>query len=313
MSESNVYMIRVPNPFVEGRTCVYVIDSDPVTMIDTGVATDRAYDALLTGLDENGLKPSDIKRIILTHKHIDHIGNAWRFQQQFRSEIMIHDADLRSVVDVDPSGERYAALVSSRLDEWNVPNGERPSDLDDSFPKWMIESAEATGLGDEQQLPMGDGHLEIIHTPGHTMGSICLKFGRYLFSGDHVLPDISPNIGAGDMRSEDLLSHYMVSLKKTRDRFRDDDLQVMPGHGLPMQTMTQRCEELIGHHEQRLEDAVLILRQHGNQSIYEVACRLFGEMESIHVVLGCAEAKAHLDFLVEQERAKVEGCKYAPA
>ena len=126
MSEPRISTIKVPNPFVEGRNCVYVIAGEPLTMIDAGIATERAFQELINGLAEISLTARDIKRIILTHKHIDHIGNAWRIQQQSGAEIMIHDCELTSVTDVDPSGERYAALVSARLDQWNVPEKARP-------------------------------------------------------------------------------------------------------------------------------------------------------------------------------------------
>ena len=303
MSEPRIFTIRVPNPFVEGRNCVYVIPSDPVTMIDSGIATDRGFRELLAGLQEHGLAPTDIKRIILTHKHIDHIGNAWRIRQQSGADIMIHDCELKAVTDVDPGGERYVALVRSRLEEWRVPDAAKPSRGAAASPQWEIESADAMPLADGQQLVLGEGQIEVIHTPGHTMGSICLKFGRYLFSGDHVLPDISPNVGGGDLRSQNLLRHYLESLQRIRDDFHNDELHVMPGHGNSLTGPKERCDQLIRHHEQRLDELVEILRRHGEQTVYEIAGRLFGEMKDFHVVLGCAEANAHLEYLVERGQA----------
>jgi hydroxyacylglutathione hydrolase len=310
MSEPRIFTIRVPNPFVEGRNRVYVIADDPITMIDSGVATDRAFQGLVAGLKEHGLAPSDIKRIVLTHKHIDHIGNAWRFQKQCGAEIMIHERELPSVTDVDPGGERYSALVSACLDDWQVPADARPSSSAATHMQWEIESVDATPLVDGQSIPCGDGQLEVIHTPGHTMGSICLKLGSHVFSGDHVLPDISPNIGGGDMRSRNLLFHYLESLRKTRDLFCDEDVNVLPGHGDPMQTFTDRCDELVAHHESRLEKLADILGRHARRTVYDIACRLFGEMKGFHVVLGCAEANAHLELLVEQGRIFQEGSKF---
>ena len=298
---------------------MYVIIDEPITMIDTGVATDRAFDALVTGLRENCLALTDVKRIILTHKHIDHIGNAWRIQQYSDAEIMIHDCEVQSVTDVDPAGEQHAAVVARRLDEWKVPSGARPSPNASSLPRWEIQSAIATGLTDGQRIPLGtgddtaDGYIEVVHTPGHTAGSICLRYGSYLFTGDHVLPDVSPNVGGGDMRRRNLLRDYLSSLHRVRTEFSDDRIQVMPGHGGPMETLTDRCNELIRHHEQRLDETVHILREHGAQSVYEVAARLFGEMKSFHVVLGCAEACAHLELLVERGCVVNRGGKFSVA
>ncbi len=301
MSDPPVYRIRVPNPFVEGRTCVYVIAADPVTMIDSGIATDRAYEELIAGLREHGLDAGDVKRVILTHKHIDHIGNAWRFQQS-GAEIMIHNCETESIADVDPTGERFAATARARLAEWHVPDQIVAVATGDFAATWKIESAPVTALADGQRLPLGDGHIEVIHTPGHTLGSVCLKYGRSLFSGDHLLPDISSNVGGGDLRHRGLLQHYLSSLTRIRDLSDAGDLQVMPGHGEPMDTFVGRCDELIRHHEQRLDKVVAILARNNNLTVYELACELFGKMEGFHIALGCAEANAHLELLHEQGR-----------
>ena len=96
-----VHSLRVSNPFFEGANTVYLIESDPLTLIDTGVATEIAYERLLSQLKETGLRVEDIRRVILTHKHIDHIGNAWRIQQLNQAEILIHESEMRSIENVD--------------------------------------------------------------------------------------------------------------------------------------------------------------------------------------------------------------------
>ena len=77
-----LHRLSIPNPFFEGRNSVYVIKDDPVTLVDTGVATDKAYQHLVDGLRDVQLSVKDIERVVLTHKHIDHIGNAWRLQEE---------------------------------------------------------------------------------------------------------------------------------------------------------------------------------------------------------------------------------------
>ncbi len=311
MTKQHVHRIRVPNPFMEGRTCAYVLRTDPVTLIDTGIATDRAWEVLVEGLREHDLAPADVRRIILTHKHIDHIGSAWKLQRDQGAEIFIHETETAAITDVDPTGQRYAGMARGRLDEWGVPEEARPETLTISGPQWNIESAEATPLVDGQLLPTAVGDIAVIHTPGHTLGSICLKYNDILFAGDHVLPDISPNVGGGDLRNRGLLPLYLDSLAKIRDVCRDEQLLVMPGHGDPMESVTERCDDLIRHHEARLDQIITILAGEPGLSVYEVACRLFGKMDSFHVILGGAEAHAHLERLVEQSRAVEELGKFS--
>lgn len=304
-----IISLKIPNPFVEGRNRVYVIRSSPVTMIDTGVATERAYAALVSELARHGLSPGDIERVILTHKHIDHIGNAWRIQQQSGAEILIHESETESVTDVDPGGDRFIGLVKQRLREWNVPYEAFPDSSSRRKISWEIESAEATGLKEGDRIPAGDGELQVVHTPGHTMGSICLLGGEHLFSGDHVLPEISPNIGGGDMRQDGLLRHYLQSLDRIVAEA-DPDVRVLPGHGDPFESLHERCRELSVHHHERLESAVEILMKGGPQTVYEIARQLFGEIQDFHVVLGCAEAAAHLEYLVDEGRVVREESRY---
>ena len=309
MTELATIPLSIPNPFSEGRNRIYVIPSDPLTLIDTGTATDRAFDAIVSQLDEHGFSIRDVGRVILTHKHIDHIGNAWRIQQESDAEILIHESEMKSVADVDPDSVRFKKMVADRLTQWNVPEDVMSQPKNSASRAWAIQSATPTGLVDGQRIGTSCGELEVLHTPGHTAGSICLKFGRQLFSGDHVLPTITPNVGGGDMRQRGLLKRFLDSLDRTMGLAPHVDL-VFPGHGDPFDHLAERCQELIKHHRERLEHTAEFLRQ-GPLSAYQMARCLFGEMRDYHVVLGCAEAQAHLEFLVDEARVRCQDEMYS--
>jgi hydroxyacylglutathione hydrolase len=309
MTELPIHTIGVPNPFFEGRNRVYVIASDPVTIIDTGIATTRAFEALVAGLERLGLSTRSVGRVILTHKHIDHIGSAWRFQQESGAEILIHESECEAVAAVDPDGGRFRALVAERLRAWQVPAEATPQPAFSAGPKWEIVSAKPRAIVDGEQIALDRGALEVIHTPGHTIGSVCLRYGRFLFSGDHVLPDISPNIGGGDMRHRGLLGRYLDSLEQIARQAGDVE-QVLPGHGDAFANLPARCRELLEHHRERLERVETILGDSQGLTVYEVAGRLFGSLEDFHVVLGCAEAEAHLEYLVDAERVDADADGY---
>jgi glyoxylase-like metal-dependent hydrolase (beta-lactamase superfamily II) len=293
-----VTILRIPNPFFEGRNRVYVIHSDPITIIDTGVATERAQDELRTALRQHDIAVTDIGRIILTHKHIDHIGSAWWIQQESNAEILIHEDETSSISDVDPEGHRWRSILRDRFTTWGVPESARPSEDSASGISWNIQSAQPTPVSGGETIDLGGARLDVIHTPGHTKGSICLKYGNRLFSGDHVLPDISPNIGGGDLNHSGLLADFLSSLRICEELASEID-EVLPGHGDPFATLGKRCKVLHDHHEERLDQVTDILDQYGPQSIYSVATRMFGEIKDMHVVLGCAEAEAHLENLVD--------------
>ena len=133
--------------------------------------------------------------------------------------------------------------------------------------------------------------------------------GRTLFSGDHVLPDISPNIGGGDMRRRGLLTEFLASLRRIAALSGTVD-QVLPGHGEPFTDLGGRCEQLLDHHRDRLDRIEAILRTGGLQNVWEIATRLFGALQDFHVVLGCAEAEAHLECLVDAGRVVAGSGRY---
>ncbi len=299
MATSPIHRIAVPNPFFEGRNSVYVLRCDPVTLIDSGVATDLSWQALTDGLRDLHLQVRDIERVILTHKHIDHIGNAWRLQREAEAEICIHQCETKSLTDVDASGNRFAAMVSSRLEVWRVPEHLHPSKSSDAkMPDWQLEPCEQVmELDDGQILPTECEPLEVIHTPGHTMGSVCLKYGdEALFLGDHVLRAISPNVGGGDMRSRGMLTHFLRSLDRVSPL--GNDILLYPGHGNRFDGLADRCAELKHHHDERLAKTRDAVSQQP-RTVFEVATELFGELSGFHVVLGCAEANSHLEHLVD--------------
>jgi len=302
--------LRIPNPFFEGRNEVFVIRGNPLTLVDTGIATQIAYDRLLEKLGEHRIDVQEVGRVILTHKHIDHIGNAWRIQQASGAEIMIHESEVPAVTDTDPTGDRFANLVSERLDAWQVPADHRPQRNKHTERRWEIESAAAVGITDGQRIDVGRGELEVIHTPGHTYGSICLKYGPALFTGDHVLAKTSPNVGGGDMRRRGLLKHFIASLDRLIELAPRTD-KAYPGHGEPFPHLAPRCKTLKRHHDQRLQQIRSALQNHGPSTVYEVATEIFGELDDFHIVLGCAEAASHLEYLTDLGEVALDNQRFA--
>ena len=312
MSPFAVHTLTLPNPYFEGHNQVYVIESDPLTLIDTGVADQATFDALQGAFTTNGLRLEHVGRILLTHKHIDHIGNAWAVHRRSAAEISIHHSEVPSVTDVDPDGTRYRAFVRQRLEGWNVPASVIAESETTQAPRWRIESAPATGLEDNQIIDVGGTPLRVIHTPGHTRGSICLAYGDLLFTGDHILQHITPNIGGGDLRHRGLLSEYLRSLARIRG-LAPDVARVMPGHGEPFGDLDGRCQKLLAHHQRRLDRVRTALGKSGPLALLDIARSLYGSLSGYHVVLGCAEVEAHLDYLIESGEVRQDGDRYLMA
>jgi hydroxyacylglutathione hydrolase len=303
MAEAPIVRIAIPNPFFEGATNVYVIAADPVTLVDTGIGTDEAYGALEQGLRAHCLEPRSIRRLVLTHHHLDHFGLARRLHDTVGVKVYVHVDDWEAVTRYEEWNTAFVNRMVKRMSAWGAPEGDiqEGSALFLHGGRFLARSVPAEPLIDGQRLPLGEGELEVIHTPGHSVGSICLRYGRHLFSGDHVLPDVSPNIGGAGWVTSGILRRYLASLERM-EPLQTDDLIVYPGHGDPFHDLVGRVRWLKEHHREREEAIVAFLGKNGPATVYEIAVGIFGRLRSHHVALGTAEIYAHLEKLESEER-----------
>jgi len=310
VSEPVVHCISVPNPYFEGTNSVYLIEGDPLTLIDSGMCFDEARQALENSLTELGFRFEDIGRIILTHKHIDHVGQAATIQERSGATVYIHQQDRAEVQGMEAGQREFVDDIRRLLHEWGTPQSQMEL-LAGSVETngWTADSVVAEELNDGQTLPFGEHTMEVIHTPGHTLGCICLRMGRYLFTGDTVLPGISPNVGGGELQGDGLLRVFFESLEKV-SQLQDSDTLAMPGHGASFAELAPRCRMLIDHHRQRLDEIRQLLADGQPRTIYDIASSLFGTMKHIHLMLGTAEANSHLEYLEEQGELIREDGRY---
>lgn len=307
MNTPPVHRISIPNPYFEGANNAWLIAADVPTLIDTAIGTPAAWDALVAGLAAHGYAPSDIQQLILTHKHFDHTGLAWKLLEAApQLKIYAHREDIDEIIHLDQRINRFTSAKTDQLRAWGVPEAELRTHAAYPIPsEWDMRPVHPLPIADNQSLDLGAGaQLNIIHTPGHTMGCLTLKLDRYLFVGDHVLPSLSPNIGGGDIDKPNLLTHYLASLDRIAP-LQSQNLLVLPGHGAPFTRLAERCHSIAKHHHQRLDRIANMLTTHKPLTVYQIAHALFGEMKSIHLLLGCAEANAHLQYLQQQSRAQV--------
>ena len=305
-----VHTLALPNPLFEGSINAYLIEAAPLTLIDSGIGTRTCFAALEEALSRLGHAVEDIEQIVLTHKHADHIGLASRIVERSGARVYIHADDLDGLIQLDRRHEEYPALVRGRLAEWGVDQT-RADSLTQALaqgPRFARQTV-ATPLQDGDRLPVGDVDLEVIHTPGHTQGSICLRYGDTLFSGDHVLPGISPNIGASELRRSGMLRRYLTALDRVA-ALDDGGMTVLPGHGEAFTALAERCRQLAAHHAEREAKIVTILAEGDPMTVHDVSSRLWRELPGFHLLLGAAEANAHLEKLAEEGRATVEANRF---
>ena len=312
MKSSPIECISTPNPYFEHDVNAYVIRGEPLTLVDTGIGDEKAWAALVQGLAKIGLRVEEIQQIILTHKHPDHFGLARRIQRASRARVFIHEADREDILHFE---EKYDESVSStvdRLRRWGAPT----QAIDSAraalrATDGMAESLDAEPLRQGQLLPVNGTNLDVLHTPGHTRGSICLHYGNALLTGDHVLPQYTPNIGGSDRSGHGLLHRFLDSLERVRALSREG-LEVFPGHGPPIADLAARVDYMIEHHRHRSQSILKILSEQKDQDTWHVASRLFGDLQGIHVFLGLGEVDAHFEYLEDQGEIRFSDGRYSP-
>ncbi|MEW6362414.1 MAG: MBL fold metallo-hydrolase [Pyrinomonadaceae bacterium] len=302
--------LSIPTPFYVGDVNVYLIREDPVTLIDVGPKTPEAAATLRTKLGENGVRFSDIRRIILTHAHEDHCGLAVRVRDEaINAEIYIHDWE---------SGHLFGRLAREAHRRLLLRSGVPPAVFDQmksiydeiSLLTDAIEADSHIPLRDEMEIEFESGSLRVLHTPGHTPGSCSFarEANRTLICGDCVLKRITPNpivspdpIDPG--RRFPSLAEYLVSLARLRN-FKPT--MAYGGHGEPVTDFEEIFNRYVRAIDQR-QRAVVSLVSRDGITAFELARLLFPQSfgRDVHTFLAVSEAIAHLDLAASEGKIGV--------
>jgi glyoxylase-like metal-dependent hydrolase (beta-lactamase superfamily II) len=302
--------LSIPTPFYVGDVNVYLIREDPVTLIDVGPKTPEAAATLRTKLGENGVRFSDIRRIILTHAHEDHCGLAVRVRDEaINAEIYIHDWE---------SGHLFGRLAREAHRRLLLRSGVPPAVFDQmksiydeiSLLTDAIEADSHIPLRDEMEIEFESGSLRVLHTPGHTPGSCSFarEANRTLICGDCVLKRITPNpivspdpIDPG--RRFPSLAEYLVSLARLRN-FKPT--MAYGGHGEPVTDFEEIFNRYVRAIDQR-QRAVVSLVSRDGITTFELARLLFPQSfgRDVHTFLAVSEAIAHLDLAASEGKIGV--------
>ena len=310
--EDNIYTIPVPLPG-NPLKCLnsYVIkDGKRSLVIDTGFRMPECREALTTGLAELGIDMNKAD-IFLTHLHSDHSGLAPELASP-SSKVYISREDGERILHglVSNANLRYAEYLSDGFSE------EELTHLNDSpsMKYSQDKPIEFTYVADGDMLSYGGHKLQVIETPGHTPGHICLydKAGKVMFLGDHVLFNITPNITTWPNFS-DPLGHYVHSLMDISIY----DVRVpLPGHRQVTGTMAERIGTIIEHHGIRIREMLDIMDACPGLMAYDLSGRMtwrvrgksssWADFPLAQKWFAVGETAAHLEYLMCRGRARRE-------
>src|SRR5215510_5949594 len=301
-----VHRISVPTPFYVGPVNVYLIEEDPLTLIDAGPRDDRSIEALKSGLSALGYRFSDIKRIIISHAHADHYGLARVVVEESGATPYIHEWDAPAVAaETDYRAYRellIAAGVPGKIIDRMEAGYEKFKGF--AYPLDHVET-----LKDEDEILFEHESLSVVHTPGHTPGSICLvrTSNRLVFASDTVLKNITPNpVLSPDpidsTRRFQSLGEYLVSLARIRGLA---PTVLKGGHGDDVTDYDEHFHRLYRFTKSRQSKLLSLLPKTG-ATAWEASMQLFPDAHGYHRFLALSETVAHLDYAVAENKLVVE-------
>ena len=249
-----IYQLKVPIPNnpLENTNVYLVRGDDGYLLIDAGWNSQPALQSLSNQLAEIGVVFKDISQIVVTHAHFDHYGLVGRLKELSRATVALH------YLDKDLLGTRYAVTDEylRQTEQWFHINGVPASEL--SMPRSAFAGMTPPGtptppdivLRGGETISAGSFDLQVVWTPGHSPGHICLyePAQKIFFSGDHILPVITPNISLQPQSTANPLADFLDSLNMVKQF---DTNLVLPAHEHQFTDLQKRADEIILHHELR--------------------------------------------------------------
>ncbi|MGA9286331.1 MAG: MBL fold metallo-hydrolase [Solirubrobacteraceae bacterium] len=320
-----VHCLAIPTPFVVGRVNCYLIEDEPLTLLDAGPNSATSLTALEAALSEHGRRVEDLERIVVTHQHIDHIGLLDILAKRSGAEVCTLDRLapwLASYKQEMEANDSFSAQIMLR-------NG-IPQDVvyalravSASFRGWGSAAQVTRPLAEGELLQFASRAWRVLHRPGHSPSDTVFfdEARGELFGGDHLIKHISSNplisrplkalsVGADEGAGTDLdesvverpraLMSYMESLRATQAM----ELKVVyAGHGAPVEDHRKLIDERMGMHERRANKLYALIAERPRNA-YEMAQEMWGNVAVTQAFLTLSEVLGHVDVLIDEGRVR---------
>jgi glyoxylase-like metal-dependent hydrolase (beta-lactamase superfamily II) len=322
--------VTIPDSPLRYTLCYLLHGDSALIVVDPGWDDERTWQDLTRGLKEAGTSPEAVTGIVVTHVHPDHHGLSARLREASGAPIAMHEAEVAAL----PS--RMAATAAADGDGGGVhSDGGTSGDLvwlqragvpPEVAAELTVRVAEAAGylrlpdpdrlLRDGERLDLPGRRIQVVWTPGHTPGHICLFDADHnmLLTGDHLLPRITPNIGLTPYAPVSPLQGYLASLASL-DGY--DSAEALPAHEYRFRGIAARAAALAAHHAERADEVVALVATAPGLSLWSVTERLtwsrgWAEITGFMRRAALAETAAHVAYLRDEGRIRVGADEEGP-
>ena len=304
-----IKMMPVPTPFSVGAINTYLVEDDPLTLVDCGPNSGTALNALEGMLRDNGRRVEDLERIVVTHQHMDHIGLAEILADRSGADVICIDPLVEWLADFQQRMEAEDAFAVKVMLHHGIPEDITTAlaAVTGRTRAWGNPVNDAHGVHHDEVLEFASRSWRVHHRPGHSPSDTTFhdEQSGELLAGDHLLGRISSNPvihrplnGDESVRPRALID-YIESMKKTAAL----DLNVVyAGHGEPITDHKSLIAERLRMHERRANKIETLLK--GRElTAHEIATEIWGKIAITQAYLTVSEVVGHVDILVSEGRA----------
>jgi glyoxylase-like metal-dependent hydrolase (beta-lactamase superfamily II) len=316
-AEAGIHRLAIPTPFMVGRVNAYLIEDEPLTLVDTGPNSGKALDELEQALAAHGRRVEDLELIVITHQHIDHLGLVEILARRSGAEVAALDVLAPYVEHFGEESERDDEFAEEIMRTHGISDEVTRAlrSVSRAYRGWGGSARVTRPLAPGSQLELRDRTLEVLHRPGHSPSDTVFwdEKRKLLIAADHLIAHISSNplltrpLGGpptGEPRPQALVT-YMESLRATREM---DAGLVLTGHGEPVTDHAGLIDERFRLHARRARKILGLIRERP-RSAHDIAQSLWGDVAVTQAYLTLSEVLGHVDLLlndgdVVEERAE---------
>jgi glyoxylase-like metal-dependent hydrolase (beta-lactamase superfamily II) len=304
-----IHCLPIPTPFMVGRVNVYLIEDEPLTLVDTGPNSGKALDELETALAGHGRRVEDLELIVITHQHMDHEGLAQILARRSGAQVAALDRlapMLERFGDINEADDAFAEATMLR-------HGLSPDiavalrSVSRAFRAWGSSVQVTRTLHDGGTLELRDRTLQVFYRPGHSPTDTIFwdETRGELIAADHLIKHISSNpllsrpLDGGEERPQALVT-YLDSLRQTREL---PARIVYSGHGEPIDDHVALIDERFRLHERRAQKILGLIAEQP-RTAHDIAQALWGNIAVTQAYLTLSEVLGHVDLLLNAEQVR---------
>lgn len=294
-----VTAVTLPTPFAVGDVLLYLVVFDGmVWMVDAGIDRDEPWSRTVQSMAGIGASPGDVKAVLLTHGHVDHVGLLDRIVAASGAKVYAHKCVVRESAPQSCAGRASNSFAAKVMADCGVP-GDRIAAMLAAGERFraLTEAPQAAEPVSEADRV---GPFRVFHAPGHSAGDTLYvdESRRMAFVGDHLIRRVHPNPlirppEPGGSRPASLVQ-YRESLRKTRGLEVD---VCLAGHGQPILDHRGEIDQLLRRQDLRAAEVRQMLRDGGTKTPYEVTCLLFPSLTQDKLFLGLSVGLGYLELI----------------